>query len=38
MSIDTLWYTRCPAPTAATIAIRNGWLEEEFARDGIAVR
>lgn len=38
MTIDTLWYTRCPAPTAATIAIREGWLEEEFARDGIAVR
>lgn len=38
MSIDTLWYTRCPAPTAATIAIREGWLEEEFAPDGIAVR
>lgn len=38
MTIDTLWYTRCPAPTAATIAIREGWLEEEFASDGIAVR
>jgi len=35
---DTLWYTRCPAPTAASIAIRQGWLEEEFAADGIAVR
>jgi ABC-type nitrate/sulfonate/bicarbonate transport system substrate-binding protein len=34
----TLWYTRCPAPTAASIAIRQGWLEEEFAADGIAVR
>lgn len=38
MAIDTLWYTRCPAPTAATIAIREGWLEQEFAPDGIAVR
>ncbi len=27
-----------PGPTAATIAIREGWLEEEFAPDGIAVR
>lgn len=35
---DTLWYTRCPAPTAASIAVRQGWLEEEFAADGIAVR
>jgi ABC-type nitrate/sulfonate/bicarbonate transport system substrate-binding protein len=33
----TLWYTRCPAPTAASIAIRQGWLEAEFAPDGIAV-
>jgi ABC-type nitrate/sulfonate/bicarbonate transport system substrate-binding protein len=38
MKIDTLWYTRCPAPTAASIAIRQGWLEQEFAADGIAVR
>jgi ABC-type nitrate/sulfonate/bicarbonate transport system substrate-binding protein len=38
MGINTLWYTRCPAPTAATIAIRQGWLEEEFAADGISVR
>ena len=36
--MTTLWYTRCPAPTAASIAIREGWLEEEFAPDGIAVR
>lgn len=38
MEIDTLWYTRCPAPTAATVAIREGWLAEEFAPDGIEVR
>jgi len=38
MSIDTLWYTRCPAPTAASIAIRESWLEREFANDGIAVK
>lgn len=38
MAIDTLWYTRCPAPTASTIAIREGWLDSEFAADGIAVR
>jgi len=36
--LDTLWYTRCPAPTAASIAIRQGWLEDEFAADGITVR
>ncbi len=38
MDVDTLWYTRCPAPSAASIAIREGWLEAEFAPDGIAVR
>ncbi|MEX1304428.1 MAG: ABC transporter substrate-binding protein, partial [Rhodovibrionaceae bacterium] len=35
--IDTLWFTRCPAPTPASIAIRNGWLRDEFAPDGIEV-
>ena len=38
MSIDTLWFTRCPAPTAASVAIRNGWLADEFRGDGIDVR
>ena len=38
MTIDTLWYTRCPAPTAASVAIREGWLSTEFERDDIAVR
>jgi ABC-type nitrate/sulfonate/bicarbonate transport system substrate-binding protein len=38
MTIDTLWYTRCPAPTAASIAIRLGWLADAFAPDGVAVR
>jgi ABC-type nitrate/sulfonate/bicarbonate transport system substrate-binding protein len=35
---STLWFTRCPAPSAASVAIRQGWLEAEFAPDGIAVR
>lgn len=33
-----LWYTRCPVPTASGIAIQNGWFDQEFGRDGIAVR
>lgn len=37
MSVDTLWFTRCPNPSPASIAIRNGWLVEEFAPDGIEV-
>ena len=35
---DTLWYTRCPVPTASGIAIHHGWLDAEFAPDGIAIR
>jgi ABC-type nitrate/sulfonate/bicarbonate transport system substrate-binding protein len=34
---DTLWYTRCPVPTASGIAIHHGWIDREFAADGIAV-
>lgn len=37
VTIDTLWFTRCPAPTPASIAIHNGWLVEEFAPNGIEV-
>jgi ABC-type nitrate/sulfonate/bicarbonate transport system substrate-binding protein len=38
MPVDTIWYTRCPVPTAFSIAVRNGWLDEELAPDGIAVQ
>jgi ABC-type nitrate/sulfonate/bicarbonate transport system substrate-binding protein len=37
MSLDALWYTRCPVPTAFSAAIRLGWIDEEFAADGIKV-
>lgn len=37
MTVQELWYTRCPAPTAASVAIRLGWFEDEFAADGIRV-
>lgn len=33
-----LWFTRCPVPTATGIAYKLGWLAEEFAADGIAIR
>ncbi|HSC88794.1 MAG TPA: ABC transporter substrate-binding protein [Polyangiaceae bacterium] len=36
--LDTLWYTRCPVPTPLGIASQLGWIETEFARDGIHVR
>jgi ABC-type nitrate/sulfonate/bicarbonate transport system substrate-binding protein len=35
--VSALWYTRCPVPTASSIAISQGWLDAEFAPDGIAV-
>lgn len=37
-SVDTLWYTRCPMPTASGLAIELGWLDAEFAPDGISVQ
>ncbi len=37
MSTKTLWYTRCPVPTAFSIALRLGWFDEEFADDNISV-
>lgn len=36
--MSRLWYTRCPAPTPFGIAVQKGWLEEEFAADGIDVQ
>lgn len=38
MTIDTLWYTRCPVPTAFGVAVERGLLDTEFAADKIAVR
>ncbi|PAW79969.1 MAG: hypothetical protein B9S32_01175 [Verrucomicrobia bacterium Tous-C9LFEB] len=37
MSNTNLWYTRCPVPTAFSLAIRLGWLDQEFAADGISI-
>ncbi len=35
--LDKLWYTRCGVPTPTGIAVQLGWIEEEFARDGITL-
>jgi ABC-type nitrate/sulfonate/bicarbonate transport system substrate-binding protein len=35
--VSALWYTRCPVPTASSLAISQGWLDDEFAADGITV-
>jgi len=37
-SIDTLWFTRCPVPTATGLAYKLGWLDDEFRPDGIRVK
>lgn len=34
---DTLWYTRCPVPTASGIAIHKGWINQAFEPLGIDV-
>ncbi|GII67145.1 monooxygenase [Sphaerisporangium krabiense] len=36
--MQELWYTRAPEPTATGIAADLGWLDDEFAPEGIAVR
>lgn len=38
MNPSTLWYTRCPVPTAFGIAVERGFLDAELARDGIVAR
>jgi sulfonate transport system substrate-binding protein len=37
-SVDELWYTRCPVPTASGIALDLGLLRDEFATSGIVLR
>ncbi|UGT43658.1 ABC transporter substrate-binding protein [Nocardia yamanashiensis] len=32
---DTLWYTRCPVPTASGLAHSLGWLGENAQRNGL---
>ena len=34
----TLWYTRCPLPTASAVAIDHGFLARRFEGTGIEVR
>lgn len=36
--VDTVWYTRCPVPTASGIAVQNGWVEQALAACGVAFR
>ncbi|MFC4605881.1 ABC transporter substrate-binding protein [Rhodococcus kronopolitis] len=34
-SLDTLWYTRCPVPTASGLAHSLGWLADTAADSGV---
>lgn len=36
-ALERVWFTRCPVPTATGLAYKLGWLNEEFARDGLPV-
>lgn len=36
-ALKEIWSGRCPVPTATGIALKLGWLAQEFAPDGIAV-
>lgn len=36
--VDTVWFTRCPVPTATGLAYKLGWLSDDFAQDGIKVQ
>jgi ABC-type nitrate/sulfonate/bicarbonate transport system substrate-binding protein len=38
MTLNTIWYTRCPVPTPLGIAVQEGWLAREFAADGIVLK
>jgi len=35
---QSVWYTRCPAPTPLSIAYQLGWVEQQFADAGVGVR
>ncbi len=35
---ESLWYSRCPVPTATSVALAHGFFELEFGWDGIGVR
>ncbi len=38
MTIDTVWYTRCPVPTAFSLAVEQGWIDDAVAGEGLVAR
>ena len=37
-AVETVWFTRCPVPTATGLAYKLGWLDQEFEPDGIKLQ
>ena len=37
-AISEIWYTRCPVPTPVGLAAQLGYLEENFRKDGVALK
>lgn len=37
-ALDSVWYTRCPAPTPLSIAHQLGWIDRQFQASGVSVR
>ncbi|WP_245582516.1 ABC transporter substrate-binding protein [Neorhizobium lilium] len=36
--LDSVWYTRCPAPTPLSVAHQLGWVDRQFQASGVSVR
>ncbi|GAA2878982.1 ABC transporter substrate-binding protein [Streptosporangium fragile] len=34
-TVEKIWFTRCPVPTASGLAYNLGWLDEEFGEVGV---
>src|SRR3979490_1797838 len=38
IAVSSIWYTRCPVPTASGIAQHFRWIHQAFEREGVEVR
>jgi ABC-type nitrate/sulfonate/bicarbonate transport system substrate-binding protein len=36
-AVSTVWFTRCPVPTASGLAYNLGWLADRYAESGVEV-
>jgi len=37
-ALDTIWFTRCPVPTATGLAYKLGWLGKAYDKENISVK